>query len=100
MTIAGLARAAALTAALCTLALPCAARADDAQEQALASRYAPVVRIVEHTACQPGDPYLPIDVNVLFSEPTVALRGPWGDDLVRIAPTAIDLTRGLYEYHL
>ena len=46
-------------------------------------------------------PYVPIDVDVLFGEPTVALRGPWGGgDLVKVGPTAPDLARGLYEYHL
>ena len=37
----------------------------------------------------------------LFGEPTVALRGPWGGgDLVKIGPTATDLSKGLFEYHL
>ena len=43
---------------------------------------------------------MPIDVDLLFGEPTVALRGPWGNDLVQIAPTAKDLGRGLWGYHL
>jgi hypothetical protein len=82
-------------------ALTPAASADQAQEDALAQRYAPVVRLVEHTDCAPGKPYLPIDVNLLFGEPTVALRGPWDvGDLVKIGPTAADLAQGLYEYHL
>jgi hypothetical protein len=85
---------------LCALAVPCAAHASGAQERSLAARYAPVLRIVEHTSCPPGKPYLPIDVDLLFSEPTVALRGPWGNDLVKIAPTAAELADGLYEYHL
>ncbi len=81
--------------------LPAIARADSAQEQQLAERYAPVVRVVSHTSCPPGEPYLPIDVDVLFDEPTVALRGPWGGgDLVKIAPSADDLAKGLWEYHL
>ena len=42
-----------------------------------------------------------LNVDLLFDEPTVALRGPWGGgDLVEIAPTADDLADGLYEYHL
>ena len=42
-----------------------------------------------------------MDVDALFGEPTVALRGPWNaSDLVKIAPTARDLAGGLYEYHL
>jgi hypothetical protein len=43
----------------------------------------------------------PLDVDVLFDEPTVALRGPWGNaDLVKIAPKAADLSADRYEYHL
>jgi hypothetical protein len=84
------------------LAVAPVASADTAQETALAKRYAPIVRLVADTGdCGPGKPYTPIDVDVLFSEPTVALRGPWGSgDLVKIAPTAKDLSHGLYEYHL
>jgi hypothetical protein len=42
-----------------------------------------------------------MDVDVLFDEPTVALRGPWNPaDLVEIGPSADDLTQGRYEYHL
>ena len=92
----------ALSAALLALgglALAPAALAD--AEQELAARYAPVVRLVEQPEeCGPGEPYLPMDVDLLFGEPTVALRGPWSpNDLVKIAPTAKDLA-GLYEYHL
>ncbi len=87
--------------ALGAVVLAPAASADRAQEKALAERYAPVVRLVSHTNCAPGKPYLPINVNLLFGEPTVALRGPWGSgDLVKIGPTAEDLSRGLFEYHL
>ena len=88
----------ALAAVVCASAPGAAASLAD--EQALAERYAPVVRLVSHTDCPPGGPYTPIDVNLLFGEPTVALRGPWGNDLVKIAPTASDLAKGLYEYHL
>jgi hypothetical protein len=78
-----------------------AASADLADEQALAEKYAPVVRLVEQEEeCGPGEPYLPTDVEAILGEPTVALRGPWNaSDLVRIAPEASDLA-GLYEYHL
>ena len=75
-----------------------AAAGDD---QALAERYSPVVRLVPYGgSCEADEPYLPIDVDVLFDEPTVALRGPWGNDLVAIAPSAGSLAKGLYEYHL
>lgn len=87
--------------ALAELALAPVAAADLADEQALAKRYAPVVRLVEQTEeCGPGEPYEPIDVDVLFDEPTVAFRGPWNAvDLVKIGPAARDLV-GKYEYHL
>jgi hypothetical protein len=92
----------ALLIALAAIACASApvASAGLADERALAERYAPVVRLVSHTDCPPGRPYTPIDVDLLFGEPTVALRGPWGNDLVKIGPTASDLARGLYEYHL
>jgi hypothetical protein len=72
-----------------------------ADEEALAERYAPVVRTVEQEEdCGHGEPYEPVDVDVLFDEPTVALRGPWNPiDLVKVGPTAEDLS-GLYQYHL
>src|SRR5690348_11544276 len=79
-----------------------AAGADLSQERALAERYAPVVRLVEPgDACGPGKPYTPIDVDALFGQPTVALRGPWSSaNLVKIGPSATDLAKGLFEYHL
>jgi hypothetical protein len=78
--------ASAALVSFAALVLAPAASADRAQEQALAERYAPVVRLVSHTDCAPGKPYLPIDVNLLFDEPTVALRGPWSPgDLSRSA---------------
>jgi len=70
-------------------------------EQDLAAKYAPVVRLVEQTEeCGPGEPYRPMDVDRLFGDSTVALRGPWNaTDLVKIGPSAKDLA-GLFEYHL
>ncbi|HEY7693980.1 MAG TPA: hypothetical protein VH816_16710 [Gaiellaceae bacterium] len=91
----------ALVAALLALALPATALADPGQERTLAQRYAPVVRLVADTDCEPGEPYVPIAVDLLFDEPTVALRGPWSNaGVVEIGPTAEDLSRGLYQYHL
>jgi hypothetical protein len=83
------------------LALPPVATADLADETALAEKHAPVVRLVEQLEeCGPGEPYLPIDVEVVLDEPTVALRGPWNAaDLVKIGPRASDLVER-YEYHL
>jgi hypothetical protein len=90
----------ALVAATALVVAPGAA-ADLADERELAERYAPVVRLVEQEEeCGPGEPYEPVDVDILFDERTVALRGPWNPvDLVKIAPVAADLA-GLYEYHL
>lgn len=65
-------------AAALALAIAPFAAADSGTERALAERYAPLVRLVAHNGdCGPGKPYLPIDVDALFGEPTVALRGPW-----------------------
>jgi hypothetical protein len=92
---------AALAVALVALALPATALADRPQETALAHKYAPVVRLVADTDCEPGEPYVPIPVDLLFDEPTVALRGPWQNaGVVKIGPSAEDLSRGLYQYHL
>jgi hypothetical protein len=82
------------------LALAAPAGANLGQDRALAQRYAPVVRLVAGGEGCGGQHYVPIDVNDLFGEPTVALRGPWGNDLVAIAPKANELGRGLYNYHL
>ncbi len=91
----------ALACAIAALGLPAAAGAGIEDENALAQRYAPVVRLVEQAEeCGRGEPYEPIDVDALFSDPTVALRGPWGRDLVKIAPAAGDLSPARYEYHL
>jgi hypothetical protein len=91
----------AVLVGLACLIAPPPAVADLADERALAERFAPVVRLVEQPEeCGPGEPYEPTDVELLFGEPTVALRGPWGPtDLVDIGPAAKDLA-GLYEYHL
>ena len=91
----------ALLATVAGLLMPGTAWADLADEQALADRYAPVVRlVVQEEECGPGEPYEPIDVDLLFGDPTVALRGPWNaTDLVKIGPTASDLA-GRYDYHL
>ncbi len=90
-----------LVAVLALVAVPPAA-ADLADETALAERYAPVVRLVAQAQdCGYGESYEPIDVDLLFDEQTVALRGPWGPgDLIKVAPTAEDVSRNLYEYHL
>jgi len=92
-----------LVAAVALAALVAAptAAADYADEQALAERHAPIVRIVEQTEeCGHGEPFIPTDINLILDEPTVALRGPWNrTDLVKIAPSANDLV-DRFEYHL
>jgi hypothetical protein len=91
-----------LVAVVLALAAAPDAHADLADEVTLAERYAPVLRFVaQEEECGYGEPYVPLDVDALLGNQTVALRGPWNpDDLVEIAPTAADLSRGLYEYHL
>ena len=88
--------------AVAVLAAPSLANATLQDEQALAQRFAPSVQLVAQAhECGTGESYEPIDVDTLFDEPTVALRGPWGgNDLVKIAPSASDLTAARYEYHL
>ena len=95
-------RLALVVFALAALCLPAVSAADLADETALAERYAPVVRLVEQAEdCGYGESYSPLDVDLLFDEPTVALRGPWGaGDLVKIAPAAADLSAERFEYHL
>ncbi len=87
---------------------PWSAYADDASEAAaaeaqLAETFAPVLQLVTQAeACGPGEPYLPSDVDVMFDNPTIALRGPWvpQHDLATIAPSADVLSRGLPGYAL
>ena len=79
------------------------ARVSDAgAEQQLAERYAPVLRLrAQEEPCGTGEPYEPIDVDALMGNDEVALRGPWDPvNLIRVAPTAADLSRGLPGYHL
>ena len=68
----------------------------------LAERYAPVVRLVQQEhPCGHGEAFEPTDVDDVLGNPDVALRGPWGGaNIVKVAPTADDLARGLFEYNL
>jgi hypothetical protein len=95
-------RIALLSLALVALPGWSTAHAGVADQNALAKRYAPVLRFVsQQHECGAGESYLPLDIDALLPNRTVALRGPWGgSDLVKIAPTARDLAEGLYEYHL
>lgn len=96
---AGLATLLALLA-LGTVVVP--AQASTADEQALAERFAPSVRLVQQsTDCGPGEPFQPSDVAAFLDNDEVALRGPWAPgDLIRVAPGADDLARGLDGYQL
>ncbi|MFS3127038.1 hypothetical protein ACLM5J_01380 [Nocardioides sp. Bht2] len=71
-------------------------------EAALAEKFAPVMSLVEQTEeCGPGEPYVPSDVDVMFDNPSVALRGPWTQrDLVKAAPSLEDVAQGLPGYAL
>lgn len=71
-------------------------------ETALAAKYAPIVRLRIQDSCEGATaPYEPIDVDLLMGDDEVALRGPWDPtNLVTVGPTAADLARGLWEYHL
>lgn len=71
-------------------------------EQALAEKFAPVLMLVrQDEACGPGEPYSPSAVEVVFDNPTVALRGPWTPrDLVEVGPSAEEVSAGLPGYEL
>ncbi|HEX6232683.1 MAG TPA: Vps62-related protein [Jiangellaceae bacterium] len=75
---------------------------DDPAATELAERYAPVIRLrAQEEPCGDGTPYRPMDITTLMDNSGVALRGPWHtNDLVGVAPAAVDLTDGLPQYHL
>jgi hypothetical protein len=68
----------------------------------LAHRYSPVVRLVrQDEPCHHGEPFQPTDVNLVLGNPDVALRGPWDrTNIIKVAPTATDVSGGLIDYHL
>ena len=96
-----LAAALVLIAAVLLIGASSAWASTDAEAQ-LAARFAPEIRLVDQPPrCGEGEPYVPIDVDGLFDQPTVALRGPWGsNDLVKVGPAAGDLAGDLFDYHL
>jgi glycerophosphoryl diester phosphodiesterase family protein len=93
-------RRAVVVGALAVAVVP-AARAANA-DQALADRFAPVVRLVEQDEpCHHGEAFEPTDVNLVLGNPDVALHGPWDrTNIIKVAPTGADLARGLFDYHL
>jgi hypothetical protein len=105
-SLAAVALAAAL-GALCGPALlpveaSAAPAAPDAAEVELAERYAPIVRLVDHPeACGNGEPYDPLDVDLVLDNPEVVLRGPWDTtNVITVAPTADELAVAPSTYHL
>jgi hypothetical protein len=86
---------------LVAVAFPAKAQAAP-EDNVLAQRYAPVVRLVrQDEPCHHGEPYRPTDVNLVLGNPDVALRGPWDrSNIVKVAPTAKNLAGGLFDYHL
>jgi hypothetical protein len=98
---AGVRWGAAVAAVAAGFVLPSVARAADAGLE-LAQRYAPVVRLVEQKEpCGHGEPYRPTNVDLILPNPDVAFRGPWDrTNIIKIAPTAADLSHGLFDYHL
>ena len=85
-----------------TLALPGPAAAADPAEIELAETYAPVVRLVEQAEeCAEGEPYAPIDVELVLGNDEVAFRGPWDTtNLVAVGPTGEEIGQGRFDYHL
>ena len=79
-----------------------AAGSAEPDEQAMAERFAPVVRLVnQDNDCGAGEAFQPSDVGLVLGDPSVALRGPWAaDGVVKVGPTAQDLGERLYGYHL
>ncbi|HEU5321462.1 MAG TPA: hypothetical protein VFX28_11705, partial [Methylomirabilota bacterium] len=98
-------RAAAVLLALVAAALwaaPAAAAPPTAAEVDLARTYAPVVELKDQPRpCEAGEPYEPTDIDLLMGNDEIALRGPWDTtNIVAVAPTAAQLGRGLFGYHL
>jgi hypothetical protein len=83
------------------LAIPLASASSEPAAE-LAHRYAPVVRLVRQaTRCGHGEPFEPTNVNLVLGNPDVALHGPWNrTNIVKVGPTAHDLSKGLFAYHL
>ena len=73
-----------------------------AAEVALARQYAPVLMLKEQEEpCGPGEPYVPMRIDLLLDSDDVALRGPWDTtSIVTIAPGAAELAQGLLGYNL
>ena len=92
---------ACVVVALAALAVAGRAAAATPEVQ-LAQRYAPALELsTDDRGCEDAAPFGPVNVNVVLDNDEVALRGPWDrTNVVKIAPTAQDLSRGLFDYHL
>lgn len=79
-----------------------AANSASAAEKELAERYAPVMMLVrQDESCGPGEPYVPSNVDAMFDEPSIALRGPWTSrDFITAAPSVELLSQSLDGYAL
>lgn len=91
----------ALAALAAGAVFPSLARAADGPDE-LAVRYAPVVRLVEQDKeCGHGEAFVPTNVNLVLGNPEVVLRGPWDrTNIIKVAPTAQDLSSELFDYRL
>jgi hypothetical protein len=94
-----------LTLALAGVVLAVAAapaHASTPEEEELAQKHAPVLRLVaQEEDCGYGEPFEPLDVDVLLPSTDVVLRGPWDTvNVAKIAPAAGDLASGRPGYHL
>jgi hypothetical protein len=87
---------------VCAVGFAPSAPAGGNAAQLLAQRYSPVLRLPDtDNGCVGGAVYEPTAVDRVLGSPEVALRGSWDvTSLVKVAPTAADLSRGLPGYHL
>jgi hypothetical protein len=91
-----------LVVGVALLGSPSSAAGTHDPSAALALRYSPVVRLVAQSEpCARGEAFEPANVDLVLGNPGVALHGPWNrTNIVKVAPTAQDLSLGLFEYHL
>lgn len=69
-------------------------------ERDLLAKYQPYFRFADDGECGRAS-LRPVDVDPLFDNPQVVLRGPWDRvNVVTIAPSAAEVGRGLPGYHL
>ena len=87
-----------LAALLASTLLPQVAYAQSVEEQELAEKWAPVLRLQEQG--ETCGPFEPVDLDAILGNPEVVFRGPWDKvNVVRVAPTVDDRAQGLRGYH-